>query len=57
MEFVNQNPNISSGELAESLNLSRRTVATYLKYLVDAELLRRIGPDNGGYWVVLGDGK
>lgn len=57
MKFVNQNPNISSGELAESLNLSRRTVVTYLKYLVDAELLKRIGPDNGGYWVVLGDGK
>ena len=57
MEFVNQNPNISSGELAESLNLSRRTVATYLKYLVDAELLKRIGPDNGGYWEILGNGK
>ena len=56
MEFVNQNPNVSSGELAESLNLSRRTVATYLKYLVEAELLKRVGPDNCGYWEVLGDG-
>ena len=57
MEFVNQNSNVSSGELAELLNLSRRTVATYLKYLVEAEFLKRVGPDNGGYWVVLGDGK
>lgn len=53
IKLLIQNPNVSSQELAESLNLSRRTISTYLKYLVEAELLKRIGPDNGGHWEVL----
>lgn len=53
MEYVSQNPNVSSSELAKSLSLSRRTVFTYLKYLVEADFLKRVGPDNGGHWEVL----
>ena len=48
---------MSTSELAEYLGISRRAVAKHIAALQSLGLLRRIGPDKGGYWEVVRDRK
>jgi len=41
-------------ELAEKLSVSRRAVTKQIKNLREEGKLRRIGPDKGGHWEVMG---
>jgi len=51
-EILN-NKNISTSELAEKLNITRRTIARYISKLKDKGILLRIGPDKGGHWKII----
>ena len=39
--------------LADAVGMTRETVRVSIRSLVDAELIRRIGPDKGGHWEVV----
>ncbi|MBR2201482.1 MAG: winged helix-turn-helix transcriptional regulator, partial [Bacteroidales bacterium] len=52
--IMKENPNISTMDLVNMLNISQTAVENQLKKLRERNIIKRIGPDKGGYWVVLG---
>lgn len=57
LELMKQNPAITTTELAQLLNISRRAIAKQTALLKEKGFIRRIGPDKGGHWEVLNDEK
>lgn len=57
LELMKQNPAITTTELAQLLNISRRAIAKQTALLKEKGLIRRIGPAKGGRWEVLNDQK
>ena len=51
--LISNNKNITTTEIADELNISRRAVAKQVALLKTAGKLKRIGPDKGGYWEVV----
>ena len=51
-EIIN-NPNTSRREIAEILKLNQDTVKEYLDKLKKKKVIKRVGPDKGGYWEIL----
>jgi len=46
------NPEVTIDQLAQELGISARAVKKQISKLKENGLLRRIGPDKGGRWVV-----
>ena len=44
---------ITTQEIAERMDISRRAVAKTIAKLKDEGIIRRIGPDKGGFWEVI----
>ena len=53
VEIIMKNPSVSIPQIAEQLNLNSRGVARHIKTLQENGIIRRVGPDKGGYWEVL----
>ncbi|MCK9467516.1 MAG: HTH domain-containing protein [Candidatus Absconditabacterales bacterium] len=49
---IKNNHYISRKEIAEKLNVSRATVARYIKQLKKMNIITRIGSDKSGYWEI-----
>jgi ATP-dependent DNA helicase RecG len=47
------NSTITADELAELLGKSTRTVERQIKKLKDKGKIERVGPDKGGYWIII----
>lgn len=54
LKAIAENPNVSAKQLAEQLGISITAVQNHLDYLKNNNLIRRVGPDNGGHWKVVG---
>ncbi|WP_148706211.1 MarR family transcriptional regulator [Methanosarcina siciliae] len=52
LHFISENKYISAQELATLLGISSHAVEKQIANLKDKGLLKRIGPDKGGYWEV-----
>ena len=52
LKIIRENPQVSIDELRIALDVTDRTIATYISELKKYEMIDRIGPDNGGYWKV-----
>ena len=52
--YLTSNPLASAPELAIVANLTVKGVEWNLKKLTESNRLRRIGPDKGGHWEVIG---
>ena len=52
--LIRQNSGVTQQELVQKTGLSRRGVEWNLAKLKEKGLLRRIGPDKGGHWAILG---
>lgn len=50
--MIAENPNVSIEELRIALNVTDRTVASYLAELKNKDIIERNGPDNGGEWKI-----
>jgi ATP-dependent DNA helicase RecG len=50
---ISLNNKISIDQLAEILKVTRRTVIRDLEILKTQNIIKRIGPDKGGYWEVI----
>ena len=48
------NPSITQQQLVEAIGLSRRGIEWQLNQLKAKGIIRRVGPDKGGHWEVLG---
>ena len=52
MEYMKNKPDITTQEIADLMNMSRRNVAKHIATLKKKGLLERIGSDKSGYWKV-----
>lgn len=52
LKIVQKNPVSSREEIAKVLAISPETVKEYLAKLKEKGVLKRVGPDKGGYWEV-----
>jgi ATP-dependent DNA helicase RecG len=53
LELVAADDKIPTQEMADKLDISRRAVAKAIAKLRSAGILRRVGPDKGGYWEII----
>ena len=53
MQLINDNPNITSREIAQKLNMARSGLMKHLQSLQKSGRIRRVGPQKDGYWEVV----
>lgn len=53
VDFISENPNITTQEMANLLGINRSIVARHIKTLQEKGIIRRVGPDKGGHWEIL----
>ncbi|MBD3271181.1 MAG: winged helix-turn-helix transcriptional regulator [Elusimicrobia bacterium] len=53
IDVISENPNISMRELMQKLDLTEGSIRHHLFSLKKKGILKRIGPDKGGYWKVI----
>ena len=54
IEMMKENPEITIPMMAESLRLTTRAVEKNVARLQAKGVVKRIGPDKGGHWEVIG---
>ena len=50
--LIKDDNKISTTQIAKKLNVARRTIARDINLLKNNGIIKRIGPDKGGYWEV-----
>ena len=50
--LISENPKITTTQMATSLGINRSALSKHLKRLQTEGVIRRVGPDKGGYWEV-----
>jgi ATP-dependent DNA helicase RecG len=53
LAVLEKNPSVTQKEIAHQLNIGSETVKEYVSKLKVKGVLRRVGPDKGGYWKVI----
>ncbi|HIV98767.1 MAG TPA: winged helix-turn-helix transcriptional regulator [Candidatus Ornithospirochaeta avicola] len=53
VEVLKENPSCTYEPLSKMFNISRASVANYLRSLSEAGLVRRVGSDKDGHWEVI----
>lgn len=53
LSLLAEDPGYTMPQLAEQLNVSRKTVAVRLKKLKEAGRIERVGSDRKGYWKLI----
>lgn len=53
LELIKKDAYITSQEMAKAIGIDRRNIARNIKRLQEQGIIRRIGPDKGGYWEVV----
>ena len=53
LSYVRENPNTSYQKIAESTGVVRSTVGKYLKEMIEAGLIKRVGNNKSCYWEIL----
>ena len=51
--LIKDNPHVTTKQMSDILGIYRSSVSKHLRFLKEAGILRREGPDKGGHWVVL----
>lgn len=53
LQIIANNPYVTTRELSELVGLSIAGIEKNMRQMKEKWLIRRIGPDRGGYWEVL----
>lgn len=53
LNLISKNPSISSSEMATIIGIDVRNIARNIDKLKKRGIIRRVGPDKGGYWEIL----
>lgn len=53
LELIEHNPRIAASQMAMSIGISTRGVEKQLRTLRENGIIRRVGPDKGGYWEIV----
>ena len=54
VELVSTNAKVSISELADKVGISQTAIENNLRWLKMRGIIRRVGPDKGGHWEVIG---
>lgn len=57
VELLKGNPQITIDQMAAEIGISTRAVKKHLATLRANSIIKRIGPDNGGSWIVITESK
>ena len=55
IKLIEENPYISKSELSKKVGISTTAIDKNILKLKDKGLLKRVGPDKGGYWQVMSE--
>ena len=53
IELIQENPNVTTSEMAEKIGVTRRAIAKITSALQAEGVIRRVGPDKGGHWEII----
>ena len=53
IDMIKEDPYISTSKMAEIIGVDRRNIARNIKKLQEQGVVRRVGPDKGGFWEVI----
>ena len=53
IDLIKEDPYISTSKMAEIIGVDRRNIARNIKKLQEQGVVRRVGPDKGGFWEVI----
>ena len=53
IELIMSDNLITTTQMATQIGKSRQKIATRIKELQEKGIVKRIGPDNGGYWEII----
>ena len=53
INMIQLNNTITTQEMADKLGITRRAVAKHIALLQAQKIIRRVGPDKGGYWEIV----
>ncbi|HII15693.1 MAG TPA: winged helix-turn-helix transcriptional regulator, partial [Nanoarchaeota archaeon] len=54
LDEIKQNPHITRKQLAKTIGITEEGIKFHLNQMKKAGVIRRIGPDKGGHWEVVG---
>ena len=57
VSLIKADPYITTQAIADQLGINRSGVARHIKRLQNQGVIRRVGPDKGGYWEIISDEK
>jgi len=53
--LISSNPHITTTQMSESLGINRSALSKHIKRMQEDGIIRRVGPDKGGFWEVICD--
>jgi ATP-dependent DNA helicase RecG len=53
LDAIHLNSKVSAAEIAMKLGMSSRAVEKRIKSMRENGIIRRVGPDRGGYWEII----
>ena len=53
LDMTKVNPSISREEISQKLNINPSAVQRHIEKLKEKGIIKRVGPDKGGYWEVI----
>lgn len=54
VDLIKERPEITTTEMAEHIGISRRSIVNITNKLQEEGIIRRVGPNKGGHWEVIG---
>ena len=53
IDLIKEDPYITTAKMAEFIGIDRRNITRIIKKLHDQGVVRRVGPDKGGFWEII----
>ena len=53
IDLIKEDPYISTAKMADIIGIDRRNIARNIKKLQEQGVVRRVGPDKGGFWEII----
>ncbi len=51
--YIKENRKVTIAEMVKKMKISRKTVAANVRQMKEKKMIKRVGPDKGGYWEVV----
>lgn len=55
ISLISRNPQITTTQMALALGINRSALSKHIRRMKEDGIIRRVGPDKGGFWEVVGD--